>query len=373
MNADLESILDAEIVDDHLPAVVDRAPATIDINHSHTPSAERRLENSGRENTRSTYESQWRQFAAWCTDTGRDPRVPTTPHNMAGYTAHLMDKGAPPSSVRLAAAAVRWVNARAGHPDAPDMAETMQIYRDHRYEWAQTGRGQKSSAPIHLPRLRAMVAACDPNTDSGKRDRALLLLGYHMRARASELAALRVGDIDLITGNLMVATKRVSKNDKDSSGREYEITDPACIAAVRTWLTTLDTHGQRTPDLPLLRGVDQWGNIRRPSPKGWGLSRQSMNTLVQQIAERAGIVGADDQGDLAAEVITAHGLRAGVPTDLGRLGKTAAEIKEITGDWASLEIVEKYRKVGRRMAGVRGDESHRAQALDMLRLNEETP
>lgn len=215
-----------------------------------------------------------------------------------------------------------------------------------------------------------MVAACDPDTDPGKRDRALLLLGYHMRARASELSALRVGDIALITGTLMVATKRVSKNDKSSEGREYEITDPACIAAVRAWLAVLADHDQRGPERPLLRGVDRWGHLRRPSPKGWGLSRQSVNTLVQQIAKRAGIVGAAEQSDLAAEVVTAHGLRAGVPTDLGRLGKTAAEIKEITGDWASLEMVERYRKIGRRMAGVRGDEGHRAQALDMLRLDD---
>jgi hypothetical protein len=36
------------------------------------------------------------------------------------------------------------------------------------------------ASPILLPQLRAMIATCDPATEAGIRDRALLLLGFNM-------------------------------------------------------------------------------------------------------------------------------------------------------------------------------------------------
>ncbi|KPC77290.1 hypothetical protein ADL27_48875, partial [Streptomyces sp. NRRL F-6602] len=67
--------------------------------------------------------------------------------------------------------------------------------------------------------------------NAGKRDAALLVLGYYTRGRASELVRYRVADAVFVTAGLLVMTKRVSKNDKNSEGREYEIDDPDAIAA----------------------------------------------------------------------------------------------------------------------------------------------
>jgi len=63
---------------------------------------------------------------------------------------------------------------------------------------------------------------------------------------------------------------------------------------------------------------------------------------------------------------TSHGWRAGVPADLGRLGYSAGEIKDITGDWTSTEQVEKYRKIGRRRAGRKANDGRRAGAITEL-------
>lgn len=357
---ELDTVVEAELVDDNhrLPAV----PAHVDINDTLTDEAAEDLANSGRENTRQTYEDQWKAFARWCAANGRIPGPPTTSKNLASYVSHLRRKDSPPGTLRLAITAVRHMNARAGHEDTPDSAPALKIYQDHRYAWAGAGKGQKSSAPVDLARLRQMLAVCPADTLIGLRDRVLLGSGYFIRGRASELAQQRLGDHEWVAANLVVFTKRVSKNDKNSEGREYEVDDPTFLADLRAWTTALADLGQADRHLPLLRNVDMWGNLGPVSTKtGQGITRQAINSIVKARALEAGVD--------AADAVTAHGLRAGVPTDLGAQGFSAGEIKDITGDWASTEMVERYRKIGLRRAGKRTDEGRRASALSMLRIN----
>jgi site-specific recombinase XerD len=360
--AEIEPVYEAEIVptDDRLPAV----PEAVDVNHTLTDEAAEDLSNSGRENTRQTYEDQWKAFAVWCAGHGRIPGPPTTSKNLASYISHLRRKDAPPGTLRLAISAVRHMNARAGHEETPDTAEALKIYADHRYAWAAAGKGQRSSAPVDLERLRQMLTVCSLGTLAGQRNRVLLLLGYYTRGRASELAAYRIGDIEWVSAGLVVVHKRVSKNDKNSEGKEYEVDDPDTLSALRTWLASLDAAGQAGRHLPLLRNVDMWENIGPVNARGQGLTRQAINNLVKSIAQTAKVDVAD--------AVTAHGLRAGVPTDLGAKGFSAAEIKDITGDWSSDEMVDRYRKVGLRRAGKRADSGRRAAALSMLRITEAT-
>lgn len=358
---DTDEIVIAEIVDAELvptgspPALLD------DINHQLTPAAERALANSGRVNTRKTYDDRFQAFSNWCLKYGRVPGPPTTEANLTSYVQDLVERNIDPGTIRLTIAAIRHRNARAGHGKHPDQAPALQLYQDHRYAWQASGRGQRSSAPVDMQRLRQMLTACPTDTLTGRRDRALLLLGYYMRARASELSQLRIGDLEFVTGDLLVAVKRVSKNDKGDTGKEYEIDDPACLSAVRAWLDTLTEAGHGSRHLPVLRTIDQWGNIGPISPKGWGLTRQAVNSLVKRIAVAVRLDVAD--------AVTAHGLRAGVPTDLGAQGYSAGEIKEITGDWASTDMVEKYRKIGRRRAGKKADDGRLSGALTMLRVD----
>lgn len=359
MISELDIVHEAEIVEDSAAAL--HVPA--DVNTTLTPEAEEDLANSGRENTRQTYEDRWAAFARWCANGSRTPGPPTSEQNLTSYISYLKRRDTQPGVLRLSIAAIRHMNARAGYQQHPDQATALKIYQDHRHAWRKAGRSQKSSAPLDLERLRLMLGTCDTDTVTGKRDQAMLLLGYYMRARASELSQLRVGDLEFVSADLLVATKRVSKNDKTDDGREYEIDDPECLRAVRDWLAQLADLGQAGRHLPLLRTVDQWGSLGPVSPKGWGLTRQAVNSIVKRIAATAEL-------DVAGDV-TAHGLRAGVPTDLGASGYTAGEIKEITGDWSSTEMVEKYRKVGLRRAGKRTDSGTRARALSMLRVQKQ--
>ncbi|MES9559006.1 MULTISPECIES: hypothetical protein [unclassified Streptomyces] len=93
------------------------------------------------------------------------------------------------------------------------------------------------------------------------------------------------------------------------------------------------------------------------------MTPHAVNEAVKRLARR---VKLDVAGD-----VTSHGLRAGAPTDFGRLRYSAGEIKEITNDWSSTEQVEKYRKIDRRRSGKKADDRRSKVITELQQLRPE--
>jgi len=350
------TVVDAELVEaaTELPAQTDGA---VDINELLTDEAEEDLANTGRENTRETYESRFKAFANWCVAHGRRPGPRTTEANLVSYVSHLHRAGIGHDTIRLSIAAIVDMNARAGHEKWPPTKKALKIYSDARHEQREAGRTPREAPPLDMERRLQMLEAC-PDTLAGLRDRVIGHLGYYCRGRRSELAKFRIASVEDVGPELLVVRKWTSKNDKTDSGREYEIDDPEAIADIRQWIAELTKRGQGAPHMPLLRRVNKGDNLDPISKKGWGLTPHAINEITKKMAKRADL----DVKDNA----TSHGWRAGVPADLGRLGYSAGEIKDITGDWTSTEQVEKYRKIGRRRAGRKANDGRRAGAITEL-------
>ncbi|MGW0337088.1 hypothetical protein ACWD0J_35570 [Streptomyces sp. NPDC003011] len=350
-------VVDAELVDaqDALaPALPD---ADVDINDVLTDEAVEDLANSGRERTRGTYQERFKAFATWCAARGRTPGPPTTESNLVSYISHLKRAGVDFGTIRLTIAAVVHMNARAGHTNWPPTDKAKAIYADARHEQREAGRSPKSAPPLDMERRLQILEAC-PDDLAGLRDRVIAHLGYYCRGRRSDLAKFRIASLEEVSDSLLIVRKWTSKNDKTDEGREYEIDDEEAIHDILTWRAFLRGRGEADPLKPLLRRIDQWGNLGPISGKGWGMTPHAINEATKRMAQRADL----DVKDTA----TSHGWRAGVPADLGRLGYTADDIKHITGDWRSTDQVEKYRKVGRRRAGLTTDQSRRAHAITEL-------
>jgi site-specific recombinase XerD len=351
-----QGVVDAELVgeSDALPSLAD---AGVDINELLTDEAEEDLANSGRENTRDTYESRFKAFANWCASRGRRPGPRTTQENLVSYVSHLKRQGTRFDTIRLSIAAIVDMNARAGHEKWPPTAKALKIYADARHEQREAGRSPKEAPPLDMERRLLLLDAC-PDTLAGLRDRVIGHLGYYCRGRRSDLAKFRIASVEVIAENLLLVRKWTSKNDPNDKGREYEIDDPEAISDVLEWIAELTRRGQGAPHMPLLRRVNKGDNLDPVSKKGWGLTPNAINEITKKMAQRADLDVKDK--------VTSHGWRAGVPTDLGRMGYSAGEIKEITGDWSSTEQVEKYRRMGRRRAGKPADD-RRSQAISELR------
>lgn len=87
---------------------------------------------------------------------------------------------------------------------------------------------QAAGRALTLGELMALVASCNDGTPIGARDAAILGIAYSGGLRRAEIAALRIEDIDLVTGTLTVHGKRNKR-------RTVPIRNGA-MSALRDWL-----------------------------------------------------------------------------------------------------------------------------------------
>jgi integrase len=295
-----------------------------------------RLERSVPENTKRAYARQWEAFTAWCASTGRTA-LPATAHTLAEYVSHLADLDRAPATMEQAVAAVRTAHRVAGHRGQPETDAALAVLKVHRRDRAAAGKRKRKAPPVTLAPLRAMIETTDPDTLAGRRDRVLLVLGFAMMARRSELAALRIGDVRFTDDGVTVLV-RTSKTDQDAVGAEVNIphgvhpdTDP--VRVTRAWLDALAE--QQVTGGPLLRRINRWGRLQ-----DGGMSGAAVNEAVRRLAAAAGLDGAAD--------FTAHGLRAGGPTEAAKAGHPTSFIAE-HGRWSktSPQVLEYIRPVDR--------------------------
>jgi integrase len=168
-----------------------------------------------------------------------------------------------------------------------------------------------------------MLDAC-PATLKGKRDRALLALGFAMAARRSELVALQAEDLAKVPDGYRVTIRR-SKTDQEGQGASIAVprgARPRPIEAVQTWLTAA--------------GITA-GSVFRPVTKGGivgaaGLSASAVRSIVMAYARRAGL-------DPAA--YGAHSLRAGFVTSAAAAGASVFKMQAVSRH-RSMDVLAGY-------------------------------
>lgn len=136
---------------------------------------------------------------------------------------------------------------------------------------------------LTAPEIDALLAAPDPTTWTGRRDRTLLVVAIQTGLRASELVTLRRCDVHLNTG-AYVACRGKGRKDR---------TTPLTTTTVTTLTIWLEEHTP-TPEEPLF-----------PSRRGTPLSRDGLERRLAIYSARAE-VGCPS---LATKKITAHVLR----------------------------------------------------------------
>jgi hypothetical protein len=162
----------------------------------------------------------------------------------------------------------------------------------------------RKAAPVTTAALRAMTDTLDRNSLVGIRDTALLVLGFTLGARRSELAALDIADLSFAAEGVQVEV-RTSKTDRDSRGRTaampygaHSVTCP--VRTAQAWLAPLPTTGgaqvrfscvstdtagsvaalpagaARTDGSP--GRPSRWSWSARPPPAGWTRRRRGRGT-----------------------------------------------------------------------------------------------
>lgn len=256
------------------------------------------IKNAKAANTRKAYRSDWLDFVSWC-DLNGLASLPATPHTIVAY---LVERA---QTLKIASldrrlVSIRQAHAMAGHPfDKGNslIVETMKGIRNTH------GAPQTAKAPILIEDLREMVKQLGDDLQ-GKRDRALLLLGFTGAFRRSELVGLQVNDMKVTKEGIEVLLRK-SKTDQTSKGCVLPIPygsnpDTCPVRSVIAWLESAGIK-----DGAVFRGINRHGHI---SAKGLN------SASVALIIKRNGHIG-----DREAQ-FSGHSLRAGFVTTAAQRG-----------------------------------------------------
>ena len=265
------------------------------------------IEQSTSSATRKAYKSDFKIFSAWCS-LHDVIAVPASAEAVALFLSDQANRGIAASTLTRRTAAIKFAHEALGleTPTSSKLvSSTMKGIR-------RSGNAKKQKAPATADRVTDMISYCN-NTLAGKRDRAILLLGFAGAFRRSELAALTVADLEVTADGLKV-TIRKSKTDQEGVGQVIAIPSGARLMVVKSlndWLIAAQIY-----DGHLFCPINKGGTMQ-PTP----LTCKSIALIVKKYAALAGLNEADFSG---------HSLRAGFLTSAAEAGATVFKLQEVS-------------------------------------------
>ena len=257
------------------------------------------------DNTRKAYKSDWEDFSGWC-ESHKLSSLPSTPEIIAAYITK-MARDKKPSTISRRIASISKAHQAAGFESPTHnilVRETLAGIR-RTLSVAQTRK-----APVRVASLRQVVEVI-PDDLKGKRDRAVLLIGYICAFRRSELVAIDIEDLEFVEEGMRITVRR-SKTDQEGKGEvmgvgygSYGATCP--VRATQAWL-----EASGIVSGPVFRPINRHSQMsdKRLSDKAVGL-------IIKNIASALG---------LDPEAVGGHSLRAGFITDQYAAGTAEAVI-----------------------------------------------
>ncbi len=143
--------------------------------------------------------------------------LPATPATVAAYLAALADSGLKVSTISRRAAAIAYAHKPAGF-EPPINESVRAVMRGVR---RKLGTAQKGKAPATAEIVAKLVKRI-PDTLVGKRDKALILIGFAAALRRSELVALTLADVERAPDGIVLHISR-SKTDQEGQGAQIAV------------------------------------------------------------------------------------------------------------------------------------------------------
>jgi integrase len=229
---------------------------------------------------------------------------------ICAYISTLAHGGLKASTLGRRIAAIAHFHSQHGHKPPPTADETVRVVMKGIRRTIGTAREKKTPATHDI--LGRMLDAC-PDNMIGKRDRALLALGFAGAFRRSELCALEVADLVDVPDGLRVVIRR-SKTDQTGEGQEVAIPRGyrlRPVEAVQTWLAAAEISTG-----PVFRAVARGGKVSAEP-----LADDSASRIVKRYAARVGLEAASFAG---------HSLRSGFLTSAAEAGASIWKLAEVS-------------------------------------------
>lgn len=277
-----------------------------------------------RGNTRAAFDQDWKTWELFCAaSTGHADPLEVSEDALVLYAAWLAtDRQVGPDVWRAASAPAtitrRITGVLAGwkqrglNPPRGIGGRARQIVDRYARELVEqnlsTGRGKAPA--LTIKDLRRVIEA-SPHDLAGLRDRAVVLIGFAIAGRRSEVAHLDVNDLAPQADGLLVHV-RFSKTKPRRPAVLYGQNPATC--PVRAWNTWRDSSGIIAG--PAFRAIDRHGNL------GDRLSGPAVGDIITRAGRRAGL-----------EIrLTGHSVRSGLATEARRAGHDTTTIAT-QGGW----------------------------------------
>jgi site-specific recombinase XerD len=259
-------------------------------------------------NTRHSYAVGFADFEKWCAATGVCA-LPADPLDVAKYLASLADRGVKASTINQRCAAIRYAHKMKGLEPPTNAEGVRALVRGIR---RVIGTRSNRKAPATATAITAMIAEI-PDTLIGKRDRALLLLGFAAALRRSELVALCVDDVERSPEGMRVLIRR-SKTDQAGEGYTISVPRGAKLLVVEALEAWLVAGAIRTG--PLFRPIGKGGRVNTVA-----LTDHAVAAIVKRYAGAAG---------LDPTMFSGHSLRTGFVTSALEHGADVLKVMDVT-------------------------------------------
>ena len=291
----------------------------VSIDSSTTDAAKKLISAQFSGNTKTAYVYDFNNFKNFCKLSGAQV-IPATPATVANYIAHLQNEGKAVATVLRAMAAITKAHKVNGLP-SPLTGEAAAALEGMK---RTTGTAQKQAQAIRTDAMAAALKAIDTTTARGKRDKAILLVGFAGCFRRSELAALTVADVTISDNGADIRIKR-SKTDQTGAGDTKAIpygNNPATcpVRSLQAWLKVYKATGAA----PLFCTITKGDKLDRSSH----IAGKTVERIIKQY------FGNDFSG---------HSLRVGFVVTARENGADMAAI-QTAGSWKSSAMPYHYSK-----------------------------
>jgi integrase len=272
------------------------------------------------------YAHDWQQFRLWC-ERNWLMALPASPQTVILYSTDLAKNQLKKwNTLSRRLAAISQLHSEAGFESPTRSWAVKQFLQGLRRE---LGVAPVRKKPVLVADLREVLQQV-PDSLLGKRDRALLLVGFTGAFRRSELIGLDLEDLEDTRDGVVVHIRR-SKTDQEGEGRKlgipHGVEEATCpVRALAEWRTAASlTSG------PLFRSVNRHGQVLKARLSGEGVAM-----VVKRYIEKLGYNPAQFAG---------HSLRSGLATSAAAAGKSERAIMNQTGH-RSVATLRRYIRDG---------------------------
>ncbi len=267
------------------------------------------LKNSKSNNTLRAYQSDFRDFSAFCTRNGF-PSIPTQPKIIALYITYL-SKSSKFSTLKRRIASISVIHKLKGHyldTKHPIIMENLHGIK------RTLGSRQKAKKPILINDLKLIIQVIDKDKI---RDKALILTGFAGGFRRSELVNINFDDVEFVSEGVKILIKR-SKTDQSGEG---------IIKAIPYF-----DKQEFCPVTALKNYINYKRSINLNKGRIFEISDKSVALIIKRYAQRAGLDSSKYAG---------HSLRSGFATTAAEFGAEERNIMAMTGH-KTTQMVRRY-------------------------------